>query len=84
MEIRVVPTKNRNEKMSQPYRIIIEETVVGEFELSASSPVEAFEKAKEKYKAGIMVNEPGECQKMQIYVLDAKGDRQPEPKHKGG
>jgi len=56
--------------MTKRYTIVLQETVVGEFEVKASSPEEAFMKAKNNYHAGFMVNEPGECQDVQVSVLD--------------
>jgi len=60
--------------MGKKYIVILQETVVGEFEVEASSPREAFEKAKNNYDACIMVNEPGECQETLISISDGKGN----------
>lgn len=53
----------------ETYKIIIEETIVGEFEIKAKSPEEAFEQASKNYQEGVFINEPGESQKTQIAVF---------------
>ena len=59
--------------MLQVYKVIIEETVTGAFEVRANSAEEAFHKAEKDYKEGRMVNEPGEVQKVRAAVVDALG-----------
>lgn len=50
------------------YTITIEETVVKDFEIEASSADEAYEMAEQKYKSGEFVLDPGECQFRQIAI----------------
>lgn len=50
------------------YTVIIEETAVGEFEVIANTEKEAIEKARERYKNGKLILEPGELQYAQIAV----------------
>ena len=45
--------------MSQSYNIRIEETVTGDFSVTADSPEDAISKAKELYYSGKLVLEPG-------------------------
>ena len=51
------------------FKIAIEETVVGEFEVEAENAGEALEIAEEKYKKGELVLEPGEVQFKQMAVI---------------
>ena len=55
------------------YKICIEETVVGNFEVEANSREEALEMAKYKYYNCEFVNEPGELVEKKISV-NASGD----------
>ena len=52
------------------YIVTIEETNTKNFLIEAESVKEAYETAKTKYKAGILVLDPGECQFRQIAVTD--------------
>ncbi len=60
--------------MTKQYVVCLQEIIVGEFEVEANSPEEAFIKAKKDYKNGRMVNEPGECQETKISILDDNGN----------
>ena len=46
-------------KMKSKFVVAIEETVVQDFEIYAEDGYEAIEKAKEKYRSGEFVLEPG-------------------------
>lgn len=50
------------------YIITIEETVVQNFEIFAENEDEAYEIAKEKYRKGEIVLEPGELQYKQMAI----------------
>ena len=50
------------------YTITIEETCAKDFEIEASNSDEAYEIAKQKYKSGEFVLDPGECQSRQIAI----------------
>lgn len=52
------------------YKIGIEEIVSGEFEVKAETSEQALEIAKEKYRSGEFVLEPGELQSKNIAVLE--------------
>lgn len=52
------------------YTISIEETVVGEFNVTANSEEEALEIARKKYCKGELVLEPGETQYKQMAVMN--------------
>ena len=54
------------------YQIIIEETVVDDFTVEASSPDEARSIAERKYKLGEFVIEAGEVQNRRIAVNDTE------------
>ena len=54
------------------YIVKIEETVVEEFVVSASSEIEALEIAKEKYHTGEFILTPGEVQFKQVAVVNQK------------
>lgn len=56
--------------MKQMFNIAIEETTVGNFKVEAESSEEAFEIARNNYKNGSFVNEPGECQQVKLAVFD--------------
>ena len=51
------------------YTIVIEETVVEEFEVIAETEKEAMEIAHKKYKNREFMLEPGECQYAQMAVV---------------
>lgn len=53
------------------YRIIVEETVTGEFEVEAESESEALSKAAELYKAADLVLCPGERQEAKVGLVSA-------------
>ena len=52
------------------YKVLIEETVVGEFEVEASSDEEAMDIVIKNYKEGVFVLEPGEITNKQISIID--------------
>lgn len=52
------------------YKIGIEEIVSGEFEVEAEDSEQALEIAKEKYRSGEFVLEPGELQSKNMAVLE--------------
>lgn len=54
---------------SKTYRIAIEETVVGEFEIAASTAEEAMTIAEEEYKKGAFVLAPGEVSFKQMAII---------------
>ena len=54
------------------YQIIIEETVVDDFTVEASSPDEARSIGERKYKLGEFVIEAGEVQNRRIAVNDTE------------
>lgn len=54
----------------QTYKIGIEEIVSGEFEVEAETVEQALEIAKEKYRSGEFVLEPGELQSKNLAVLE--------------
>lgn len=56
------------------YTIAIEETVVGEFEITAKNETEALRIAEDKYKHGDIVLCPGELQFKQMAVVHSSGD----------
>ena len=51
------------------FTVVIEETVVQEFEVTAKSSSEALEIARKKYKSGELIVEDGECQATQMAVV---------------
>ena len=56
------------------YTIAIEETVVGEFEITAENETEALRIAEDKYKHGDIMICPGELQFKQMAVVPSSGD----------
>ena len=52
------------------YKVLIEESVVDEFEVEASSDEEAMDIAIKNYKQGVFVLEPGEITHKQISFID--------------
>ena len=54
------------------YIIAIEETVTDTFSIQANSLEEAVEKAKEEYKNGNFVLEPGEVHSVKISATDSE------------
>lgn len=56
------------------YKVAIEETVVGEFEVEADSPGEALELAEERYRKGQYVLEPGEVQFRQMSIVGPESE----------
>lgn len=63
--------------MSQSYNIRIDETVTGDFPVTADSPEDAILKAKELYYSGKLVLEPGEligrrigCADTELYAME--------------
>lgn len=52
------------------FKIIIEETITGTFEVFAETPEQALAFGIEKYKNGEFVLEPGEVQHRQIAVVN--------------
>lgn len=59
---------------SQRYTVAIEEILVQEFEIVASSAEEAMEIAMQKYKAGEFILESGESQFRQIAIQKPDGE----------
>lgn len=57
------------------FKVAIEETVVGEFEVEAGSAAEALIKAEENYHKGEFVLEPGEVQFKQIAVVEPEEEK---------
>ena len=57
------------------YKIAIEETVVDEFEVEASSDAEAIRIAGEKYHKGEFVLEPGEVQFKQMAIISPEREQ---------
>ena len=53
------------------YKVLIEESVVGEFEVEATSDSEAMDIAIKNYKQGVFVLESGEIAHKQISIIDA-------------
>ena len=53
----------------QTYKIGIEEIVSAEFKVEAENSEQALEIAKEKYRSGEFVLEPGELQSKNISIL---------------
>ena len=56
------------------YKVNIEETVNGEFEVEANSNQEAFDIARRKYFDGEFVNEPGKLTCVQMAVAERNED----------
>ena len=56
------------------FKVAIEETVVGEFEVEADNFAEALEIAEEKYKKGEFVLEPGEVQFKQMAIVEPSNE----------
>ena len=54
----------------QTYKIGIEEIVSAEFKVEAENSEQALEIAKEKYRSGVFVLEPGELQSKNISILE--------------
>lgn len=54
------------------FKVAIEETVVDEFTVEADSESEALEIARQKYRKGEFVLEPGEVQYKQMAVVSEK------------
>lgn len=54
----------------QTYKIGIEEIVSAEFKVEAENSEQALEIAKEKYRSGEFVLEPGELQSKNISILE--------------
>ena len=50
------------------YTITIEKTVTKDVEIEANSAEEAYETTEQKYKSGMFVLDPGECQFRQIAI----------------
>lgn len=57
------------------FKVAIEETVVGEFEVEADNFAEALEKAEENYKKGKFVLEPGEVQFRQMAIVEPSNEK---------
>ena len=57
----------------EKYTVVIEETVVGEFEVIAETEREALEIAHKKYKNKEFMLEPGEVQYAQMAVVQPYG-----------
>ena len=58
----------------EKYTIVIEETVVGEFEITAESEQEALEEARQEHKKANFVLEPGELQHAKIAIAKPNED----------
>ena len=56
------------------YKIVIEETVTGEFEILAENENDAVEKSIQKYKAAEFVLEPGVLQNVRIALIKPDKD----------
>ncbi len=56
------------------YEVIIEETVSGSFVVEATSCENAIQIAKDKYKCGDFVNEPGDIEETNFIIFDENGD----------
>ena len=52
------------------YNVTIEETVVGQFEVIASSKEDAINIARDKYRKCEFVNEPGDLVDKKFYIMD--------------
>lgn len=57
------------------YKVILEETVVSEFNIEARNKNEAFGIACKKYLNGEIVIEPGEVQSKKIAVIETCNDQ---------
>ncbi len=60
--------------MNKVFKVAIEETVVGTFDICAESSEDALELAIQKYRAGELVLEPGEVVGKQITVVEPDAD----------
>lgn len=56
------------------YTIVIEETVVSEFEIVAKNETEALEIARKNYRNNEFVLEPGEMQNAKIAIVNVCSD----------
>ena len=56
------------------FTLIIEETVVDEFEVNANNEQEALEIARDKYKKGEFILSPGEVQYRQMTIKSPMKD----------
>ena len=56
------------------YTIAIEETVIGEFEITAENETETLRSVEDKYKRGDIVLCPGELQFKQMAVVPSSGE----------
>ena len=56
------------------YTMVIEETIVGEFEIIAQNEKEALESARQRYKQADFVLEPGELQHVQMAIVKPHKD----------
>ncbi len=55
------------------YRVIVEETVSAEVRVQARDARQALKLARDRYRAGQLVLEPGDLQDVRLCVLDADG-----------
>jgi len=60
--------------MKHKFTVIIEETVAKEFEIFAKDAEEALRTAKENYKKGKFVLEPGNVNFRQMALITSDGD----------